>query len=226
MQPADLRAAAIWSAASVLWTLLAGTAAVAAGFASGSPLLVAFGSVGTLDGVGSAMLARHFRRAFRHREVSARGEHVGLLVIAGGLGLIAAGTAFESIRRLVSSTTGEFSALGVSVAASSIFAFSVLAIGKRRVGARVASRALVADSHVSMMGASFALLTVGGAVATALLGWWWLDPSLSVAVAGIGFGLAVAHVRADAAAVSPPVLPPLPRPQPPPRDPGTASRQG
>lgn len=182
--------------ASVIWTSLSSTAACLAGLASGSLLLVVFGLVGVLDLVGSVVLVVHFRHALRHQAISGHGERRALLAIALGMGAIALGTSVESARRLVEHHTTASDWLGSAVAGSSMAILAVLAVGKGRVGRRLDSRALVADSHVSTMGAFLAAFTLGGTIAAGELGWWWLDPTGSLAVALVGTTVAVSHLHA------------------------------
>jgi len=192
----DLRQAIRWSVASVAWTAVASTVAIVGGLASHSLLLVVFGAVGALDGAGSTVLALHFRHALRHERISERHERRALIAIATGMALIAAATAIQSANRLVGGNHDtEFSVVGTAVAAASIVALSVLAAGKRRIAARIRSRALLADSHVSAMGAVLALCTTLGTVATNALGWWWLDPIASLVVALAAAGVSIGHLR-------------------------------
>jgi divalent metal cation (Fe/Co/Zn/Cd) transporter len=154
-------------------------------------LLVAFGAVGALDAVGSMVLVVHFR----HPTHSHRRERRALQIIATGMAVIALVTVVVSIHRLADHSHSRASGLGVAVAASSVVVLMVLAIGKGRVGRRIGSRALVADSHVSTMGSFLALLTVAGTIVSTHLGWWWLDPAGSLAVALVAAAVAARHVQ-------------------------------
>src|SRR4051812_47479166 len=147
------RRAMQWSMASVVWTLLAGGTAIAAGAAAGSLLLIAFGAVGLLDAAGSAVLVVHFRNALHHEAMSANREQLALVAIACGMTMIALGTAVMSIRRLLDETDVDSSPVGIVITTLSIGALAVLARGKQHVATRVNSRALTADAHVSAMGA-------------------------------------------------------------------------
>ena len=191
-----LRDAHRWSLATVLWTVVASAIAIAAGVAAGSLLLVAFGAIGTLDAIGSVVLVIHFRHALRHEAISARHERIALATIAAGMAFVALTTAVASGHRLIGHTGADSSPIGVSIAACSVVALAVLAGGKRRAGSRVASRALIADSHVSTVGALLALFTVAGTTATSTLSWWWLDPSASLCVAAAAVAVAASHARA------------------------------
>jgi divalent metal cation (Fe/Co/Zn/Cd) transporter len=185
-----------WSIASVAWTAVASTVAIVGGIAAHSLLLVVFGAVGVLDAAGSTVLAFHFRHALHHERISERRERQALVAIAAGMALIALATSVQSVHRLVSgSHDSEFSIVGTSVAAASIVALSVLATGKRRIARRVGSRALLADSHVSAMGAVLAVCTSVGTIATNALDWWWLDPVASLVVAFVALAVSVGHVR-------------------------------
>jgi divalent metal cation (Fe/Co/Zn/Cd) transporter len=88
-----------------------------------------------------------------------------------------------------STTTG--STAGVVLAAFSLAALSLLSFRKRRVADRLPSHALRADSHLSAIGAVLAAVTLGGAVATSELGWWWADPAAALAIAVVAIGLGI-----------------------------------
>jgi divalent metal cation (Fe/Co/Zn/Cd) transporter len=191
---ADLRRALRWSLASVGWTVASSSAAVGTGLASRSLLLVVFGLVGALDLVGSAVLALHFRHALQVPSSPEHGERRALTVIAAGMGTIAAGTAVVGTRHLLHHGGARPSGGGTVVVGTSMVALAVLATAKARVGRRLGHRALLADSHVSAMGSALAAFTVLGAVAIALLGWWWFDPAGSLAVALVAAAVAAAHL--------------------------------
>src|SRR5437016_12212515 len=82
----QVRRAIRWSAASVVWTVGSSSVAIVAGLASGSILLVVFGSIGAMDLIGSLVLVAHFHHVLRHQAVSVRRERTALLVIALGMG--------------------------------------------------------------------------------------------------------------------------------------------
>ena len=179
-----------------MWTAIASTAAVIGGVVAGSLLLVVFGAVGALDGAGSIVLALHFRHALHHERISERRERQALIAIAAGMALIATATTIQSISRLANGDhETQFSVIGTAMAAASIVALSVLSTGKRRIAARVGSRALLADGHVSAMGAVLAFCTSVGTVVTNAFGWWWLDPIASLPVAFVALAVSIGHLR-------------------------------
>ena len=192
----DLRRAILWSVASVVWTAVASSIAIVGGVVAHTMLLVVFGAVGALDGAGSTVLALHFRHALQHERISERRERQALVAIAAGMALIAIATTVQSVQRLISENHDtHFSIIGTAVAAASIVALSVLAAGKARIAARIGSRALLADSHVSAMGAVLAICTSMGTIATHAFDWWWLDPIASLLVAFVALGVSLWHLR-------------------------------
>lgn len=191
-----VRRALRWSQASIVWGAMASSIAIASGVAAGSLLLIAFGAVGLLDVTGSVLLVVHFRHAARHQQLSPMRERRALVAIAAGMGVIAVATLVESAHRLVGHHTANASSVGMAIASASVVALAILAGGKQRTGARLRSRALVADGHVSAMGACFGAFTVGGTLTTTTFDWWWIDPAGSVAVALVALVIAVRHATA------------------------------
>jgi divalent metal cation (Fe/Co/Zn/Cd) transporter len=190
----DLRRGLRWSAASVTWTMVASTTTIAAGLAADSLLLVAFGAVGAVDLIGSVVLFVHFRHALRHVAIHEARERVALLVIATAMGVIAAGTIALSALHLAHHTVARTSTLGTVVAGASVVTLTVLARGKIGVG-RVVSRALVADGHLSIVGALLAAVACVGTIATSVFNWWWLDAVGSIAIALVAAVVAIDHAR-------------------------------
>jgi len=60
-----------------------------------------------------------------------------------------------------------------------------LAVAKRRLGARLGSRALQGDGSLSGIGAATSFLALTGLIGYQLLGWWWADRVAALAVAAV-----------------------------------------
>jgi divalent metal cation (Fe/Co/Zn/Cd) transporter len=58
----------------------------------------------------------------------------------------------------------------------------LLARAKRRVAAKLGSRALVADSRQTDLCAYLSAILLGGLGLNAVLGWWWADPIAALAM--------------------------------------------
>jgi divalent metal cation (Fe/Co/Zn/Cd) transporter len=188
-----VRAGARVSVASIIWTACSSTASIAIGIASGSLALLTFGLVGVLDAAGSASLVVHFRHALRHDALSERHERIALriattvLIVVGGYGFI------EGSHRLFAGEPSDPSVAGIIVAAVSAVALCGLFFRKRHVAGNIPSPALHADAWLSATGASLAVVTLAGTVASA--GWWRTDPIAAAIIGVAAIGVGVAHAR-------------------------------
>jgi divalent metal cation (Fe/Co/Zn/Cd) transporter len=187
----DTRRAMRVSATSVVWTLLAGAAAVVIGLRAHTLALVAFGAIGVLDAAGSVALVVHFRHSLAHDVASARHERIALNVVTAGLFTVGCVTAAFSIHRLLTPSTAESDAAGIVLAAVSVVVLAILSRAKRRLSRRVGSHALHADSWLSAAGALLALVTLAGTALSAAFSWTWVDPAAAtvVAIGAIGLGV-------------------------------------
>jgi divalent metal cation (Fe/Co/Zn/Cd) transporter len=193
--PEDLRAGVRVSAASIGWTVASSATAIAIGIGARSVVLVAFGVVGVLDVVGSMTLVAHFKRGLRHDALSVRHERLALRVVTIGLLVVGAMTAAESTRRLVVRETSHPVPAGVVVAAMSVVILGLLSVGKRRIGDRIPSRALVADGWLSATGCLLAIVTVAGTGLTSAYHLWWADAVAALGVACAAMAVAVVTGR-------------------------------
>jgi divalent metal cation (Fe/Co/Zn/Cd) transporter len=184
---AGLRASEV----SIVWTCLAGTAAIALGATQGSLALAAFGAIGLLDAAGSCSLVIHFRSALHHRSISHRLERVSLGIVTIGMAVVGIATLAGSGLRLVAGTGGHSTILGVILAAASVVVLSFLATRKRTIAHRIPSDALLADSWLSATGAALAFVTLLGTGTTAAFHWSWLDPGAAIAVACVAIAMSV-----------------------------------
>ena len=183
------------SQVSLGWTITAGGCAVAIGVVGNSLVLVAFGLIGLLDGVGSGSLIVHFRHSQRHEAVSERHERLALVIVTAGMGTIAIATAAASTYRLWAHAGGKAQPFGIVLAGLSVVVLAVLAVRKRQISRRIPSHALHADGWLSAVGAVLGLVALAGTGLNARFGWWWIDPAAAIAVAVGAAGLGVALAR-------------------------------
>ncbi|HEV2309921.1 MAG TPA: cation transporter, partial [Acidimicrobiia bacterium] len=177
----------------------ASTAGVWIGLAQHSVALLAFGAVGILDAAGSLTLVVHFSLAQTGHHRADHVERVAAGVITVGLVAVGAATVVGSVTRLVERHGGRASWSAIALAAASLGTLTALALRKRWVARALPSHALLADSHLSALGAVLAAVTLGGVVATRTLGWWWADPTAAIAIGLAAGGVAVSLARAAAA---------------------------
>ncbi|MFC7719778.1 cation transporter [Nonomuraea recticatena] len=75
-------------------------------------------------------------------------------------------------------------ALGIAVTAISLASMPLLGVAKRRIGARLGSAATRGEGAQNLICAAMA----GGVLAGLwlnTLGWWWVDPAVALALAGV-----------------------------------------
>ena len=179
------------SAGSALWTVAAGSAAIAIGVVSNTLTFAAVGAIGLLDAIGSGALFLHFKHAIRHESISLHRERSTLLLVSAGLAAVGLATIGGSIYRLDRHTKSTAAIAGIVLAGLSIIVSTGLALRKRRIAGRIPSRALNADGWLSATGAVLALVTVLGATLERAFAWWWIDPlaAMTVALGAIALSL-------------------------------------
>jgi divalent metal cation (Fe/Co/Zn/Cd) transporter len=183
------------SICSLIWTVTAGSGAIAIGILGNNLTLVVFGVIGLLDGVGSGTLIAHFRHALRHDSVSSRHERLTLLVVSWGMAVVGVATIADSIYRLRAEVHSNPLPAGIGLAAVSVLVLAALAVGKRRIAPRIPSHALGADGWLSATGALLAVVTLAGTALDKAFNWWWSDPVAAILVAVAAIGLSITLIR-------------------------------
>jgi cation diffusion facilitator family transporter len=171
---------------TVGWNVLEGIIAIAAGVASGSVALVAFGIdsfVETISGVVLIWRLRSEERGELDAEALERLERRAELLVGAAFMVLAAYVAFESVRTLIAGEAPSASPVGIVLAAVSIGVMLWLAKAKRETGEALGSRALVADSKQTRACWYLSAVALVGLGLNAWLGWWWADPVAALAIA-------------------------------------------
>jgi divalent metal cation (Fe/Co/Zn/Cd) transporter len=170
-----LERAFLLSAVSVAISGVAGTFAVAVGLASGRLSLLGFGFDAAIDAVASIVLLWRFRIEARHPARAERAERVAERVVGGvlvGLGLY---LGLSTIQALVSGSHPGSTPIGLAISLVSVVLLPPLSLAKARVAASLGSRALRADSILTAVAATLALIALAGFAATEWLGITWAD---------------------------------------------------
>ncbi len=185
-RPALLRRGLRLEYLTVGWNVLEGVIAVAAGLASGSVALVAFGADSFVETISGLVLIWRLRTEARGgldeeaiEGVERKAERlvgVSFLVLAGYV-------AFESIRTLLAAEAPAASPIGIVLTAVSIGVMLWLAHAKLTTGQALGSRALIADSRQTRACWYLSAVALAGLGLNALLGWWWADPVAALAIA-------------------------------------------
>lgn len=167
---------------SVAWMMVEAAVALAAGIEAGSVALKGFGLDSLIELAASAtVLTRLKRRGDQESRADLRATRiVGLTFFA-----LAVYIGFASLRGLIFERAPEFSWPGAILAVAALIAMPALGLAKRRVGLRLGSRALVAESMETLFCAWFSASLLAGLALNGLLGWWWADPAAALIMAAL-----------------------------------------
>lgn len=170
------------SALSAAWTIATSSLAIVLGVAQGSVTLVAFGAVGYLDALGSVVLVIHFLCSTRRLAMAERAERWAHWIIGSGLVAVGLAAVVVSAIRLLGGQEADGSAAGIVLSALSVVTLAVLSYRKQKIARRIGSAALLADGHLSGVGAMQAAVVLAGTLTTTQFGWRWVDPAAASAV--------------------------------------------
>lgn len=165
--------------ATIVWNSVEAIVAIVSGTEAGSIALVGFG-LNSIVEVGSAIVV-----VWQFSGADAEREQRALKLIAGSFFVFAAYVAGQAVWDLVSRSVPQESVPGIALAALSLVVMPVLAIAKRRVGRRMSSRTVVADSGQTMLCSYLSAILLIGLVANASIGWWWADPIAALVIAAL-----------------------------------------
>lgn len=180
-----IRRAVVLSVLSIVLNGVAGGIAVLAGLASGQLSLLGFGFDAAIDSAASIALVWRFSIEARQPHRAERVEKVAEAVVGIVLLVLAAYLGLSAIKALGADAHPEPSALGTVMLVASVLALPPLAIAKYRVAGRLGSRALRADSLLTAVAASLALVGLVSLVLSQTLGLTWADAVAALVVTAI-----------------------------------------
>ena len=166
---------------TVGWNLLEAAVGIGAGLLAGSVALIGFGIDSLIETSSGAVLLWRLQEG---KEGEKR-ERRALRLVGISLLALAAYVAIYAAKGLILKERPEESPIGMILAAVSLLVMPLLAMAKRRVAARINSRALVADSHQTDICAYLSAILLVGLGLNALFGWWWADPVAALAMVPI-----------------------------------------
>jgi divalent metal cation (Fe/Co/Zn/Cd) transporter len=170
---------------SVVFGILSGAVSVTTGLANHSLSVLAVGLGVLADVTGSATLVWRFRAERRQPGRSQAAEVRAAIVVAAVLAVVSAVITVQAAVALVAGSRPGTSGVTLTAAAVSLVVLAPLAHAKRRLGARMASRALQGDGTLSGIGAATSLLALTALALYHILGWWWADRAAALIVAAI-----------------------------------------
>lgn len=170
---------------SVAFGILSGAVSIITGLQDQSLGVLAIGLGVAADVTGSATLIWRFRSERRQPGRSQTSEFRAAIVVAVALAVVSVVLIIESAVALANGSKPGTSAITLLAAGVSLAVLTPLAVAKRRLGARMDSRALQGDGALSGIGAATSLLALVALVLYHLLGWWWADRVAALLVAAI-----------------------------------------
>ena len=167
---------------TVAWNVAEGVVAITAAILAGSQALFGFGADSAIESISAAVLTWRLTAERRDPHRAQEVEHTALRVIGASFLLLAAFVAFDAIRALVVHDEPASSLVGIALTTLSLIVMPWLAVRKRHVADKLASRAAVADSQQTWACAWLSAVVLSGLVLNATLGWWWADPVAALGV--------------------------------------------
>ena len=163
----------------VVWDVIEGLVAVAAGLAAGSIALVGFGIDSGIEVFAASVVIWQLRGGAHARMRTA------LRLIAISFFVLGAYVGFESVRDLVTADKAGESIVGIVLNAVALVVMVPVAVAQRRTGRALHNEVLVAQSSETWLSNYLSVSLLLGLGLNALFGLWWADPVVALLVAGI-----------------------------------------
>lgn len=166
---------------SVAWMIIEAVGTLVAGVMASSTSLEVFGIDSVIEIIGSVTLLWRLSVEARGNSVDKvkRAENVSEWMVGIALLLLAIYIVVASILAIVNHEQASPSILGIAITVASSAFMPILAAQKKKVGKAIGSKALEADGFCSMVCAYMSWIVLVGVVATAAIGWWWIDAVIS-----------------------------------------------
>jgi uncharacterized membrane protein YkvA (DUF1232 family) len=168
----DLRAGRRLEYFTLGWNLTEAAVAVGAGVFAGSIVLIGFGIDSLIESLSGVILLWRLQSA----KIGEKREQLASKLVGTSFFILALYVAFEAGKSLLRHEVPDTSVVGIVLSIVSLIVMPLLARAKRRVAAKIDSRALHADSRQTDICAYLSAILLGGLLLNALFGWWWADP--------------------------------------------------
>ena len=176
------RQARLLSWLSLAWMAAEGAIAIIAAVIAGSVALLGFGLDSAIEGLASVIIIWRFTGT---RTLSETAEARARKAVAVTFFLLAPYIAYDAAATLIARDHAWTSWLGIGLSIASLIVMPVLGTAKRRLGARLDSAATAGEGTQNLLCAYLAAAVLAGLLANTLLGWWWLDPVVTLGIAGL-----------------------------------------
>ncbi len=159
-----------------------GAIAVTAAIIAGSVALLGFGLDSVIEGLASIIIVWRFTGT---RTLSQTAERRAQKAVAVTFFLLAPYIAIDAIHSLVTAEHAKTSWLGIGLSIASLLVMPLLGTAKKRIGARLDSRATIGEGVQNMLCAYLAAAVLAGLLANTWFGLWWADPVIALGIAAL-----------------------------------------
>jgi divalent metal cation (Fe/Co/Zn/Cd) transporter len=163
---------------SVAYNVVEAIVSIGAGIVAGSVALTSFGGDSVVESLSALVIVWQFRSAVPEDQ-----ERRALRFIGGAFFILAAYITVDALRALFTGPDANASPVGVVIATASLIVMPALAVAKRRVGHRLGSAAVLADSTQTLLCMWLSAALLMGLLLNTLLGWGWADPVTALVIA-------------------------------------------
>jgi hypothetical protein len=167
---------------SLAWMTVEGAVAIAAGIVASSIALIGFGLDSAIEGLASVIIIWRFTG---HRVFSHTAEQRAQKLVAVQFFLLAPYVGFESVKALIAGDHADVSWVGIGLSIGSVIFMPMLGIAKQRLADQLGSVATAGEGRQNMLCAYLAGALLTGLLGNALVGAWWLDPTVGLLIAGV-----------------------------------------
>lgn len=170
---------------TVVYNIFEGLISVAIGMSSGSIALLGFGLDSFVESFSAGVMIWRFgKRRIQSEEEEQRAERKAAKMVGCTFFILAAYVLFESAKKLWKHDIPEPSLLGIAVALLSVIVMPSLARAKLKLGKRLRSRSLVADSKETLACFFLSVALFIGLGLNYVAGFWQADPLVGFIICG------------------------------------------
>jgi divalent metal cation (Fe/Co/Zn/Cd) transporter len=162
------------------WLGIEAGVATGAAVIAGSVALLGFGLDSGIEALASITVIWRFTGT---RLASATAERRAQRLVGLSFYLLSPYIAIEATRALTAGDHAETSIAGIVLTAGTVVLEPALGLAKRRLGARLGSAATAGEGTQNLLCAYLAAAVLAGLLANTLLGAWWLDGVVAIAIA-------------------------------------------
>lgn len=175
---------ALWlSYFTVIYNTIECIISIIAGYIAGSIALVGFGSDSFIESLsGSVMIWRFRKHGKISKEAEEKIEKKATKIVAVTFFILGFYVLYESVKKLIFQEKPEVSIIGIIIAIVSIIIMPLLFYSKIKLGKKIKSKSLVADSKQTLACFLISVALLFGLGLNYLFGFWQADPIVGLII--------------------------------------------